>query len=41
MAGLNSLRKVGETCKVEITFIKANSSYLSMTLWQELSGKSS
>jgi len=37
MANLNSLRRAGDSCKVEITLIKANSSCLSMMLRQELS----
>ena len=35
IASLNSLRRAGETCKVEIAFIKANSSCLGMMLRQE------
>jgi len=35
MASLNSLRRVGDSCKVEIALIKANSSCLSMMLRQE------
>ena len=35
IASLNSLRRAGETCKVEIAFIKANSSCRSMMLQQE------
>jgi len=34
IASLNSLRRAGETCKVEIAFIKANWSCLSMMLRQ-------
>jgi hypothetical protein len=34
-ADLTSLRRAGETCKEEIALIKANSSCLSMTPWQE------
>ena len=35
IAFLKSLRRAGETCKVEIAFIKANSSCLGMMLRQE------
>ena len=35
MANLNSLRRAGSSCKVEIAFIKANSSCLSMLRRQE------
>jgi hypothetical protein len=41
MDSLNSLRRAGETCKVEIAFTKANLSCLSMTLRQGHSEKSS
>ena len=41
IASLESLRRAGETCKVEIPFIKANSSFLSMMLRQWHSVKSS
>ena len=41
IASLNSLRRAGETCKLEIPSIKAISSCLSMTLTQGHSEKSS
>ena len=40
-AVLSSLRRAGESCKVEIAFIKSNSSCLSMMLRQGTSEKSS
>jgi hypothetical protein len=33
---LTSLRKVGDTCKVDIALIKASTFCLSIMLWQEL-----
>ena len=41
IASLNSLRRARKTCKVEITFIKVNSSCFSMILRQGHSEKSS
>jgi hypothetical protein len=38
---LSSLRRAGESCNIEIAFIKVNSSCLSMILRQGLSEKSS
>jgi hypothetical protein len=35
-ANLSSLRRAGESCRMEIALIKANSSCLSMVLRQEL-----
>ena len=38
IASLNSFRRAGENCKVEIAFIKANSSCLSIILSQDTKG---